>query len=121
MLALTCSQEPVVRALGFSASMLHDRTEDRTDDAPPPTHDGDRSDAGVELLHARFERDLAVKSQERLEKELRRLERRLAEVEAERTALRTRLDERERYLAAIRASRPWKVIQLLRSLVGRRW
>jgi hypothetical protein len=98
--------------------MLHEGTEDRTDEAAPGTDD---RDPAVDLLQARFERDLALKAQERLEKELRRFERRLAEVEAERTALRTRLEERERYLAAIRASRPWKLIQLLRGLVGRRW
>jgi len=75
----------------------------------------------VELSEVRFERDLALKVQQRLAKELERAGRRLAEVEAERAALRSRLEERERYLAAVRASRPWRVVQFLRGLVGRRW
>ena len=84
-------------------------------------HERTGLDPSVELLQVRFERDVALKAQGRLEKELRRLERRLAELESERSALRTRLEERERYLAAIRSSLPWRLVQLLRGLVGRRW
>jgi predicted nucleic acid-binding Zn-ribbon protein len=94
--------------------MLHDRT-------AAPLGGSREPDPSVELLQVRFERDVALAAQGRLEKELRRLERRLAELESERSALRTRLEERERYLAAIRSSLPWRVIQLLRGLVGRRW
>ncbi len=69
----------------------------------------------------RHEREVALALARRLEEELRRLEYRIAELEADRVALRNRTEEAEAYLAAVRSSRPWRLIQFLRGLVGRQW
>jgi predicted nuclease with TOPRIM domain len=84
------------------------------------------SDDVVAALHARleealFERDLARSVQLRFDEEKSRLEHRIALLQSDRSALRKRLDERERYVAAIHASLAWRAIQWLRGLVGRRW
>jgi septal ring factor EnvC (AmiA/AmiB activator) len=57
----------------------------------------------------------------RLEAELRRIEHQMAQVEADRAALQSRLDERDSYVAAIHRSGGWKLLQKIRDLVGRRW
>ncbi len=70
---------------------------------------------------AQHERDLARAAQTRLEEEVQRLAYRVAELEADRVALKNRTDEAEAYVAAVKASTPWRVIQWLRGLVGRKW
>lgn len=70
---------------------------------------------------ARHERDMAVAAVNRLDGEVRRLSYRIAELEADRVALKNRTEEAEAYVAAVKASWPWRVIQSLRGLVGRKW
>ncbi|MGZ5429683.1 MAG: hypothetical protein ACXWFS_11800 [Thermoanaerobaculia bacterium] len=70
---------------------------------------------------ARHEREMALAAVKRLEEEVRRLEYRIAELEADRVALKNRTEEAEAYVAAVKASLPWRVIQSLRGLVGRKW
>lgn len=70
---------------------------------------------------ARHERELALATVTRLEEDLRRLEYRNAELEADRVALRNRTEEAEAYVAAVKTSGPWRIVQALRSLVGRQW
>ncbi len=70
---------------------------------------------------ARHERDLALAVAKRMQDELHRLEYRIAELEADRVALKNRTEEAEAYVAAVKASRPWRLIQFLRSLMGRQW
>ena len=79
--------------------------------------------AGVEvrLEEARFEVKLARETNARLEQEVRRLEQRLASRNAESAALKSRLAERDRYVAAIHTSTAWKLIEGVRGLLGRRW
>ncbi len=57
----------------------------------------------------------------RLEEEIRRLEYRVAELETDRVALKNRTEEAEAYVGAVKTSLPWRVVQTLRGLVGRRW
>ncbi len=64
---------------------------------------------------------LAREAARRLEAEVRRLEVRLSQGRAESVSLRHQLEERERYVAAIHGSLPWRLAQALRGLVGRRW
>ena len=92
-------------------------------DAPGALPASDDSIAALEarLETATFERDLARSVQGRFDEERGRLEHRIALLMSDRSALRKRLDERERYLAAIHASAAWRAIQWLRGLVGRRW
>ena len=73
------------------------------------------------LERTRFERALALAIEKRLLDENSRLEYRVAELEADRAALRSRLQESEQYVRDVKTSRPWRVIQLLRGFVGRRW
>jgi Skp family chaperone for outer membrane proteins len=75
----------------------------------------------TDLQTTLFERDLARRIQKRLETEIQRLQNHVAAIEADRNALRQRLDERERYLGALHASRGWRILQALRGLFGRRW
>ena len=75
----------------------------------------------VRAEQALFERDLARTEAARLGEELRRLERRVAQLDADRGSLQARLDERERYVGAIHASGGWKLLQSVRGLFGRRW
>ena len=70
---------------------------------------------------ARHERELALAAVKRLEEEIRRLEYRVAELETDRVALKNRTEEAEAYVGAVKTSLPWRVIQTLRGLVGRRW
>ena len=70
---------------------------------------------------ARHEREMALAAVNRLEEEVKRLTYRVAELEADRVALKNRTEEAEAYVAAVKASRPWRVIQSLRGLVGRKW
>jgi predicted nucleic acid-binding Zn-ribbon protein len=70
---------------------------------------------------ARHEREMALAAVKRLEEEVRRLEYRVAELEADRVALKNRTEEAESYVAAVKTSRPWRIVQTLRSLVGRQW
>jgi len=70
---------------------------------------------------ARFERDLALERERRATGQARHLELRQAEIRAELSILRARLDERERYLAAIHQSGGWRFLQRLRQFLGRRW
>jgi predicted nucleic acid-binding Zn-ribbon protein len=70
---------------------------------------------------ARHEREMALAAARRLEEEVRRLAYRVAELESDRVALRNRTEEAEAYVAAVKSSLPWRVIQSLRGLVGRKW
>jgi uncharacterized protein YlxW (UPF0749 family) len=69
----------------------------------------------------RHEREMALAAAGRLAEEVRRLSYRVAELEADRVALKNRTDEAEAYVAAVKASTPWRAIQFLRGLVGRKW
>ena len=73
------------------------------------------------LEKARHEREMALAAVKRLEDDVRRLEYRIAELETDRVALKNRTEEAESYVAAVKTSLPWRVIQSLRSLVGRQW
>lgn len=75
----------------------------------------------VELSQLGFELELARSGKANVEAEVRRLERRVAQLEADRAALQSRLDERERYVGAIHASGGWKLLQYVRGLFGRKW
>jgi hypothetical protein len=70
---------------------------------------------------ARHERGMALAAAKRLEDEVQRLAYRVAELEAGRVTLKNRTEEAEAYVAAVKASLPWHVIQSLRGLVGRKW
>ncbi len=73
----------------------------------------------LEIAH--HEKELALAAVSRVEEDLRRLEYRIAELEADRVALKNRTEEAESYVAAVKTSLPWRLIQSLRSLVGRQW
>ncbi len=73
------------------------------------------------LEKARHEREMALAAVRRLEEDVRLLEYRIAELESDRVALKNRTEEAESYVAAVKTSLPWRVIQWLRSLVGRQW
>lgn len=75
----------------------------------------------AELEKALFERDVAQAAQKRVADEMLRLEYRLAVLEADRVALRSRLEESEQYVHDVKSSTPWRLVQILRGLVGRRW
>ena len=81
--------------------------------------DEDLVSARVE--RARHEREMALAAARRLDDEVKRLEYRVAELEADRVALKNRTEEAEAYVAAVKISRPWRLIQSLRGLVGRKW
>ena len=70
---------------------------------------------------ARHEREMALAAARRLEDEVKHLSWRVAELESGRVALRNRAEEAEAWVAAVRASAPWRVLQWLRGLVGRKW
>jgi len=70
---------------------------------------------------ARHEREMALAAVSRLEDEVRRLAYRVAELESGHVALRSRTEEAEAYVAAVRTSKPWRAIQWLRGLMGRKW
>jgi hypothetical protein len=73
----------------------------------------------VQLEQARFEIALANRVQERLLKEIERLEHRLSDTEAERLELLERVDDRDRLLAQVFSSRSWRWAQTLRKFLGR--
>ena len=70
---------------------------------------------------ARHEREMALAAVRRLEDEVQRLSYRVAELESDRVALKNRTEEAEAYVAAVKTSAPWRAIQWLRGLVGRKW
>jgi predicted nucleic acid-binding Zn-ribbon protein len=70
---------------------------------------------------ARHEKEMALAAVNRLEDEVRRLTYRVAELEADRVALKNRTEEAEAYVAAVKTSVPWRAVQWLRGLVGRKW
>jgi len=70
---------------------------------------------------ARHEREMALAAARRLENEVQRLSYRVAELESDRVALKNRTEEAEAYVAAVKTSAPWRAIQWLRGLVGRKW
>ena len=70
---------------------------------------------------ARHEREMALAAVRRLENEVQRLSYRVAELESDRVALKNRTEEAEAYVAAVKTSAPWRAIQWLRGLVGRKW
>jgi len=70
---------------------------------------------------ARHEREMALAAAKRLEEEVRLLTYRVAELEVDRLACQIRAREAETYLAAVKASLPWRVAQRLRGLMGRKW
>lgn len=85
----------------------------------PQVPDDDWISARVEK--ARHEREMALAAASRLEEEVKRLTYRVAELEADRVALKNRTEEAEAYVAAVKTSAPWQAIQWLRGLVGRKW
>ena len=91
--------------------------------APETTRPAVPDDAWVStrLEKARHERELALAGVTRLEEDVRRLEYRIAELETDRVALKNRTEEAESYVAAVKTSLPWRVLQSLRGLVGRQW
>src|SRR5581483_7864527 len=72
------------------------------------------------LEPARFDLDLSNRVQERLLKEIERLEQRLADAEAERLELLEQVNHRDRLLTQIFRSRSWRWTQALRRSLGRR-
>jgi hypothetical protein len=90
-------------------------------DTPDITAPSDSLTGPAALEKAEFERELALALQKRLADENHRLEYRIAELEAERATLKSRLDEAESYLRDVKSSKPWRLVQFLRGLVGRRW
>ncbi len=79
--------------------------------------------ARVEVLleAARFDCQVERLSRSQLEKEVRRLECHVAAVESDRDAMRTRLEHELAFVRAVRASLPWRLAQLVRGVLGRRW
>lgn len=75
----------------------------------------------AELEKALFEREVAQAAQKRVADEMHRLEYRLAVLDADRVALKSRLEESEQYVRDVKSSTPWRVTQFFRGLVGRRW
>lgn len=67
------------------------------------------------------EREMALAGVNRLEDEVKKLTYRIAELEADRVALKNRTEEAEAYVTAVKTSAPWRAIQWLRGLVGRQW
>jgi hypothetical protein len=85
------------------------------------THVPDEDWVSARVEKARYEREMALAAAKRLEDEVQRLAYRVAELEAGGVALKNRTEEAEAYVAAVKASLPWRVIQSLRGLVGRKW
>lgn len=76
--------------------------------------------AGGQLDQARFELTLKTRVQERLLKEIERLERRLDDSETERMELLEQVVHRDHIISQIFGSRSWRWSQSLRRLLGRR-
>lgn len=83
----------------------------------------DDDDAGLRsrLEQALFDLEMARAIQGRLEADRAQLGQRIAALEADRSALRKRIDERQSYIEAINASAAWRAVQWLRGLFGRKW
>lgn len=94
---------------------------ERSSDADAVPRSAAETPREPDLEAALFERDIARRIRGRLETEIRRLHHHISLVEADRSALRQRLDERERYVAAIHSSSGWRLLQWGRGLFGRRW
>ena len=96
---------------------------------PAPGEDDDPEEpAPVEAARTRarlekalFTVELTRKIRERREEHVRHLENVVADINADRSSLRTRLEERETYIRVLHGSRGWKFLQGLRGLFGRRW
>lgn len=86
-------------------------------DAPPATT---LARTHVRLEQAKFEIELGVRVQERLLREIDRLEQRVADVEAERLELLEQVNHRDRLLTQVFSSRSWRWTQALRRRLGRR-
>lgn len=76
--------------------------------------------AGGQLEQARFELTLTARVQERLLREVERLEQRLSDAESERNELLEQVAHRDRIIAQIFGSRSWRWAQALRRVLGRR-
>jgi hypothetical protein len=84
-------------------------------------HVPDEDWVSARVEKARHDREMALAAVRRLEDEVRSLSYRVAELEADRVALKNRTEESEAYVAAVKASAPWRAIQWARGLVGRKW
>ncbi len=89
----------------------------------PPMASGVPDDEWISarIEKAQHERAMALAAARRLEDEIRSLSYRIAELETDRVALKNRTEEAEAYVAAVKSSTPWRAIQWLRGLVGRKW
>jgi predicted nuclease with TOPRIM domain len=88
---------------------------------PEPERQDESSRLRVRLEEAQFALELSRRTVASLEAEIRLLEHRLAQAEADRAAVKNRLDERESYVAAVHRSGGWKILQRFRGFFGRRW
>jgi len=88
---------------------------------PAPGPQDESARLQVRLEEAQFALELSRQSVARLEAEIRLLEHRLAQAEADGAAVQSRFDEREGYVAAIHRSKGWKLLQKTRGFFGRRW
>jgi hypothetical protein len=82
---------------------------------------GEAARLRVLLDQAHFDLELSRQNARRLERELRLIEHRLAQTEADQASVQSRLDERNDYVEAIHRSAGWKLLQKARDLFGRRW
>jgi hypothetical protein len=82
---------------------------------------GEAARLRVLLEKAHFDLELSRQNAHRIERELRLIEHRLAQAEADQAAVQNRLDERNAYVEAIHRSAGWKLLQKARDLFGRRW
>ena len=72
------------------------------------------------LEELRFQQDLDRRTNRRLSSEIEKLTSRIHEMESDRRSLLALLEERDRLVAVIFASRSWRAMQALRRLLGRR-
>lgn len=84
-------------------------------------HVPDEDWVSARVEKARHEREIALAALKRFEGEVTRLTYRVAELEADRVALKNRTEEAEAYVSAVKTSTPWRAIQWIRGLVGRKW
>jgi hypothetical protein len=74
----------------------------------------------AQLEQARFEIGLAARLQERLLREIERLEHSLADAQAEHLELLEQVNHRDLLLSQVFSSRSWRWAQTLRRILGRR-
>ena len=89
-----------------------------------PTHrspEADDAETRSRLEQALFDLEMARAIRGRLEADRAQLGQRIAALEADRAALRKRLDERQSYIEAVNASAAWRIVQWVRALFGRKW